>query len=342
VTKDYISVIIPAYNCAETIGLCLDSLSHSQYRLFECIVVDDHSEDETSEIARSFDSRVISLDHKEGAAHARNRGAEEARGDILLFIDADVTVYPDCLLKVSNSFAADPQVSALFGSYDDDPGRTNFLSQYRNLMHHFIHQSSQLEASTFWSACGAVRRDVFFAVGKYNENTRMMEDIELGYRLKAHNFKIFLNKEIRVKHWKRYSFARLLRSDLFDRAIPWTELMWRYRQFTRDLNLQGKHKLSGGIIILLFASLLGGIYSPWAISAVPVLLLLYFLLNRDFYKFFYHVKGLFFTVRVIPLHLLYYIYSMLGFVIGTGKYFLAGSLKSKSQKRDHFPKPDHQ
>jgi len=320
VNNPFISVIIPVYNGSQTLGRCLEGLFKSSYAQFECVVVDDHSTDNTVSVAESFDTRVIRLERKQGAAHARNSGAEVSKEDILLFVDADVEVYPDSLEKVVEAFERNPDVSALFGSYDDHPGSLNFFSQYKNLFHHYIHQTSREDASTFWSAFGAIKRDVFFEVGKYNEETRMMEDIELGYRLKAKGHRIHLDKSIGVKHLKHFSLSNLLKSDLLDRAVPWTVLMWEYRQFTDDLNLKFRHKLSAMIPTLLVVSILMILVSIWFLLGVPLLVLLYFLLNRDVYAFFLRKRGISFTLKVIPLHFLYYLYSLLGFVIGTFRY----------------------
>lgn len=317
----FISVIIPVYNGSKTLGRCLESIFKSSYPKFECIIVDDHSTDNTVSVAESFDTKVISLERKKGAAHARNRGAEASQGDMLLFIDADVEVYADNFEKVVKTFSENPEISALFGSYDDHPGSLNFFSQYKNLFHHYIHQTSLNEASTFWSAFGAIKKDVFFEIGEYNEDTRMMEDIELGYKLKTKGYKIRLDKDIRVKHLKHFSFSHLLKSDLFDRAVPWTVLMWKYRKFTDDLNLKFRHKLSAIILILLIVSVLMTFQSAWFLLGVPFLLFLYFLMNHDIYAFFLKKRGFLFFLKVIPLHFLYYLYSLLGFIIGTVRYF---------------------
>ena len=61
------------------------------------------------------------------------------------------------------AFAEDLTLDALIGSYDDDPAERDFLSQYKNLMHCFVHQTGNEQASTFWSGCGAIRRDVSLA-----------------------------------------------------------------------------------------------------------------------------------------------------------------------------------
>ena len=187
-------------------------------------------------------------------------------------------------------------------------------------LYHYIHQTSKNEASTFWTGCGAIRREVFFKIGKFNEHCRMMEDIELGYRLKAQNHRIRLVKDLYVKHLKHYSFLKLLKSDLFDRAIPWTILMLKNKQFTSDLNVKRQHKLSAILIILMVASLFIALKSIWFMLAFPVLLGIYILINHDFYQFFYRKRGLIFSLSVIPLHFLYYFYGSLGFILGICKY----------------------
>ena len=71
-----------------------------------------------------------------------------AENEILWFIDADVVVHCDAITYLLNGFRS-PQVAAVFGSYDDQPAAQNFLSQYKNLVHHFYHNRGRSEASTF-------------------------------------------------------------------------------------------------------------------------------------------------------------------------------------------------
>ena len=195
-------------------------------------------------------------------------------------------------------------------------------TQYKNLFHHYIHQTSLEDASTFWTACGAVKRDVFFEVGGFNEETRMMEDVELGYKLKAKNHKIHLDKGLFVKHLKLYSFSYLLKSDLFDRAVPWTVLILNNKQTTNDLNLKTTHKLSALAVVSLIASIILAPLSVWFAFFVPVLLTGFFLMNYKFYGFYLRKRGGLFALKVIPFHMLYYLYGMLGFVLGHCKYYL--------------------
>lgn len=322
--RQFISVIVPVHNGSKTLRRCLESIFQSSYPNFECIVVDDHSTDNTLEVAESFSAKILPLNTQRGAAHARNRGAEAALGDIFLFVDSDVEIYPDCLTKVDSTFHNDQDISALFGSYDDQPGSSDFFSQYKNLFHHYIHQTSQKEASTFWSGCGAIKAEAFHAVGGFDQNKytiASIEDIEMGYRLRKLGHRILLDKSLQVKHLKRFSFLNLLKSDIFDRAIPWTVLMLTNREFTNDLNLKPKHKLSALTIILLMVSIIISAKFRWLILAIPVLVSVYLLMNHKFYEFFLKKRGVAFALKVFPLHLLYYLYSCLGFCLGSFKYF---------------------
>src|SRR5690606_15457371 len=141
--------------------------------------------DASAEMARSKGARMLRTPNRSGPAAARNLAAGSSAGEILMFVDADVLIEVDTLSKVASRFVHIPEISALFGSYDDEPAEQNFLSQYKNLQHHFVHQTSSRNASTFWSGLGAIRRDVFLQHGgfdcdKFPEPS--IEDIELGFR----------------------------------------------------------------------------------------------------------------------------------------------------------------
>jgi glycosyltransferase involved in cell wall biosynthesis len=245
--------VIAAHNAASLLDACLRDLARSTVAPLECIVVDDGSTDATPEVARRHGATVLATGKRGGPAHARNLGAQVARGDVLLFLDADVCVHPDTVQRIHQSFATEPDLDALIGSYDDAPGEGDFLSQYKNLMHCFVHQSGRRQASTFWSACGAIRRDLFLEHSGFDESydRPAIEDIELGYRLVRARRKVLLDPDLRVKHLKRWTFVGLLKSDIFDRGIPWTELILRDRCMPNDLNIQLSQRVSVVLVFLL-------------------------------------------------------------------------------------------
>ena len=182
--RPVISIIIPVYNSADHLRRCLAALRASDYPHYECLVVDDGSTDESATVAAQLDARVLTLPGGPyGPAHARNEAAKAAEGDILFFIDADVVIHSDMLRKVAQAFEGDPSIAAVFGSYDTQPAENNFVSQYKNLFHHFVHQHANREATTFWTGCGAVRRAVFLALGGFDAQRYRrpsIEDIEFG------------------------------------------------------------------------------------------------------------------------------------------------------------------
>jgi glycosyltransferase involved in cell wall biosynthesis len=247
-----LSVIVPVFNGAASLGACLQALSANTVS-YECIVVDDGSTDDSAEIARSFGAQVLATGGRTGPAVARNLGANSARAPLLLFIDADVCVQPDTLGRVVAAFHADTTLSALFGSYDDSPARSDFLSQYRNLMHHFVHQHSRREARTFWSGFGAIRTAVFLEHGGFDTKfgRPSIEDIELGHRLYRSGCKIVLDRTLQVKHLKEWSFFGMLRTDVMDRALPWTELILRDSDMPNDLNVSIHQRISVALAFII-------------------------------------------------------------------------------------------
>ncbi len=98
-----VSVVIPAWNAGTTIDKCLDSLMGQSLSPYETILVNDGSDDDTVKISRSYPVKVLDTGGRKGPAAARNMGAEEASGGVILFLDADVTVPEDLLEKVTGT-----------------------------------------------------------------------------------------------------------------------------------------------------------------------------------------------------------------------------------------------
>lgn len=277
-----ISVVIPAFDAEKHLGLCLRALRESLFAPLEIIVVDDASKDGTGRIAAELGAQVLRSASRVGPASARNLGTQKARGDILFFLDADVCVKPDTLLKIARSFQADCELAAIIGSYDSDPASPDFLSQYRNLMHAYVHQTGAENASTFWSGCGAIRRAIFLEHCGFSENYKRpsIEDIELGYRLIRDGRKIILDRSIQVTHLKKWTFWSLVRTDIFDRGIPWTELILRDRMMPNDLNLQVSQRVSVALVFVLVGVSAALAFLDGAYMLIPMLAMVFLMLAR--------------------------------------------------------------
>jgi glycosyltransferase involved in cell wall biosynthesis len=323
-----LSVIIPVRDGGDVLRRCLGALATSTRRPDEIIVVDDASTDATAQLASGFGALVQSQAEPIGPAKARNRGAEIAHGDILVFIDADVVVHLDALAVIESHFALHPEIAALFGSYDDDPPYPGLVSRYKNLQHHFVHQHSQGEASTFWTGLGAIRRDVFLQVGSFNESYRRpsIEDIELGVRLDQSGYRIWLCPDVLATHLKEWNLVSLLRTDIFDRAIPWTRLIHSSSQLPSNLNLDTTSRLSVLCLWIFILHLMAGFWLHLAWGAAPVWLALLIAANFSLYLLFYRKGGLWFALGAFGLHMFYFFYSSVVFgIVSIGYLFSRGN-----------------
>lgn len=311
-----ISVVIPVRDSAAHLTRCLAALAASIVGPLDVIVVDDGSTDGSSDVAQNGGALVVCVpDGPRGPAAARNLGARHAKGEILFFLDADVLVHSDTIANMERCLRDHPDVAAAFGSYDDAPDHPSMVSRYRNLLHHYVHQHGNQEASTFWAGSGAVRRSVFEAVGGFDERYARpsIEDIELGVRLRAAGHRIVLRPEIQVTHLKRWTFAGTVRSDIRDRAIPWTRLIFGQARIPADLNTSLASRLAAVAAWLVVGSLALWTLMPGAGWGALGALLALMGLNAGLYGFFLRKGGLVFAVVAVAMHGLYLLYSSAAF-----------------------------
>lgn len=309
-----VSLIIPVHAGAPAFARCLEAAGRTSPPPAEILVVCDGAAPDAARLARARGCRVIEAPGPRGPAAARNEGARVALESILFFIDSDVEVPPAVIRRVFDHFREDPGLSALFGSYDAEPSEPSFLSQYRNLLHHFTHQTSSETAWTFWGACGAIRREAFLEVSGFDERYQgpSVEDIELGYRLNHAGHRILLDHTLQVKHLKRWTLGSMLRTDILHRALPWGSLVLE-RGGAKDLNLSGSSRGSVVAVAALLVALLGSLQYPVLLLVGAAMALLLLLLNQAFYRFLAQKRGRGFALRAIPFHWLFYACGGLGF-----------------------------
>lgn len=311
-----LSVIVPAHDGAAVLAESLPALKASELpaERWELIVVDDGSADATAEVGARWADRVVRLPAPaRGPAFARNRGGEVASGEVLVFVDADVCVHRDALGRLQDLLGPEGEPVAAFGAYDVRPRAEGLVSQYRNLLHHWVHARNRGEADTFWAGLGGVRRRAFQEVGGFDEvryPRPQIEDIELGYRLRDRGHRIVLDPSIRGTHLKRWTLGAMIRNDVLHRGVPWMELLLeRGSVGAGSLNADLRERVltmltvAGAAVLLLAA----------ALTSLPLLTLgLGFLSgvligNLRLLAWFRRVRGLRFAVAVVPLRLLYYL-----------------------------------
>jgi GT2 family glycosyltransferase len=307
-----LSVIVPVRDGEQVLAGSLAALRGSDFpaEQWELIVVDDASSDGSASRAAEYADAVLRLPAPRGAAAARNRGAERARGAILVFVDADVCVHPDVLRRFADILASESDIAAVFGAYDTAPPAPGLVSQYRNLLHHYVHVQSPGDAETFWTGCGAMRREVFAEVGGFDEAMSQLEDVELGYRARAHGHRIVLRPEIQGTHLKRWTLGSMVITDLFGRGLTWMRLHLREHPAGRPgtLNLRPVEKLYT-MLAACAACALGAAAvrreAAWLLAA-GVCLLVVLVGNAPLLAWFARERGIWFALGVIPLRLLYY------------------------------------
>jgi glycosyltransferase involved in cell wall biosynthesis len=318
-----LSVVVPVHNGAPALARCLAALEASDLprSSWELLVVDDASTDECATVATNHADRILRIEQGPcGPALARNRGAGAARAEVIAFVDADVIVHPDALRRMVEALDADASVAAVFGAYDESLSAPGFLSQYRNLLHRYVHLAGAGETDTFWAGCGAVRRAAFLDAGGFDEGTfrrPQIEDIDLGYRLRDRGWRILLQPDIQAGHLKRWTLPGMIRTDVMDRGIPWMRLLLERGAMggqrshvgrSGTLNIRWQEKVKTGLVALALVLAVAGAATGlaawvWAgLIAFTALLLS----NLPLYGWFARRRGVVFAVGVVPLSVLYY------------------------------------
>jgi GT2 family glycosyltransferase len=319
------SVVVPFHRNLSQLEQCLAAIGRAATKLapgtemVELLVVADGAVDDPRPLANQANAHVHAIAGPNGPAVARNRGVEIVTGDVVVFVDTDVVVREDALARLAAVFAAEPGIGAAFGAYDHTPADPGFLSQCRNLGHAFIHERSNREAATFWAGLGAVHCEVFRAVGGFDERfpRPSVEDIDLGYRIRAAGHRIVLDPSIQGTHLKRWTFRNSVTTDVRDRGIPWTQLMHRYGGMRNDLNVTFAYRACVVIAYLMAAALVAGWWWPPLFALLPAGLLALWLLDRPYYRFFIARRGLLFTLRWFPFHILHHLCNGVSFGAGT-------------------------
>jgi hypothetical protein len=296
-----LSVVVPATDAPATLDECLRAIEAAVDSPPELIVVDT--------------PREI------GPAAARNAGARRSSGDVIVFVDSDVAVHPDAFARIQTAFASDPTLTALFGSYDDDPRAGGVVSDFRNLLHHHVHQSAAGPATTFWAGLGAVRRDAFLVSGGFDERSfpePSIEDIDLGMRIVDQGGRIVLDPLLQGKHLKRWTLVGMIDTDFAARGVPWVTLLLRRGSSSTALNLGWRHRTTAVASLALVMAL--------ARKRLPLsagLLVLIITLNQSFYRLLLRQRGAAVVAAGLPLHIVHHLVGVAALPAGARRHLLA-------------------
>jgi len=301
-----LSVIIPAWNAGKTIARCLEAVLRQSLPPLETIVVDDASLDDTAEIAESMGAKVIRTSRNGGPARARNRGAEAARGDAVLFLDADVVIPEDLVEKVSRHLDQD-SVDAVQTLYTPDCPGKGLVTKYQNYYYHYaLNRVRHERVAIIATWCAAVRRRTFMGLGGFNEciPEPTVEDEELGYAIVDSGGCIIMDKTLQVVHLAEYGFSgfarRRLRMAKAQAKSGWRQV--RQRLLARYINVHdtGTHHSRWVVLSIVLA------LTAWAFTALapfignPFPALFFFSAALTCHIGFFTAAGKRFGARVLP------------------------------------------
>jgi GT2 family glycosyltransferase len=224
-----ISVVIPVYNAERLLGECLTALRASTFRGYEILVVDDSSTDGSRAIATAHDCRVIPSGGRLGPAGARNKGVEQAHGDIIFFIDSDVVVRPDTMTKLLAVFDRDPRLAGAIAVQSPTMRFRNLCSVYKNLWMYYTYvRRAGQDVPLFYTTAAGIRRQAFIDSGGFDLNytNPNVEDTDYGQKLARQGFRVHVLPDLEVEHVKGYDLAGLLRVD-FLRSMSLARLKLR-------------------------------------------------------------------------------------------------------------------
>ncbi|MBZ0258545.1 glycosyltransferase, partial [bacterium] len=224
------SIIIPVYNGTKTLPDTLNSVMRMEGADYEVIVVDDASTDNTVEVAAHAGACVVALETNSGPATARNRGAQEAKYDKIVFTDSDVLVSKNLLQQLENHFQQSG-ADCVQGIFSEVCPFANFCSQYKNLYNRYVLSQLPGWIDTTYTSLTAVKTNAFLQCGGFDENIRgaSVEDRTLGRNLKRSGFKIWLARDIEVLHNKKLTFKGFLLNQ-YRRSRDLIKLLLRNRE----------------------------------------------------------------------------------------------------------------
>ena len=333
-TAPTVSAVMPCYNGIGYIERSLPPLLALLARgeVLEVIVADDGSTDGSAEWAAEHGATVLRVGDRDGPGSARNAASAQARGEIVWFVDADVVVHEDAIVPLRGAFE-EPDVVAVFGSYDDEPPYEAFASQYMNLRHHYVHHAHGGEASTFWSGCGAVRRDAFLAVGGFDAeryDRPSIEDIELGYRLRGAGGRIMMDPAMQGTHLKEWSLWGVVHTDIVCRALPWSRLLLETPEAPMALNAGPKEQAKAVLAGLWLLSGVAALVSSWPWAVFLGLSVVVAAAHGDLFDLFRKRRGWLFAIAALGFHQFHLLYSGAAFVWAWVRYQLEGRPRAGS------------
>jgi len=305
--EKFISVVIPNFNKASTIGKCLEAAFASKYGKFEVIVVDDNSNDGSIELIKKYPCRLISLKERSGASKARNTGAMNAKGDVIFFTDSDCLLQQETLGIINRAMSSAGPKTVVGGTYTKIPYDKGFFNMFQSVFVNYSETKNAGDPDYIAAHAMAIYTETFRKHRGFPEVFMpIIEDVEYSHMLKRSGCRLVMEPDIQVRHIFGFSFFSSL-VNAYRKSSYWNMYSLVNKDVFRDsgsASIELKTNVASLVLLFIFMT-------AWAVigqSAFMYLSIAVFCLNITvnfrFLKMFFETKGGMFGVMAS----LYYIF----------------------------------
>lgn len=304
-----ISLVIPNYNGARTIGNCLAAVFACGGDGCEVIVVDDCSGDASIDIIKQFPCKLVQLEKHGGASAARNAGARACSGEVLFFIDADCLLREDTLARVRENIASRPADVVIGGTYCAEPADHGFFSAFQSVFINYSETKKSAAPDYIATHAMVIHRAAFHAAGGFRENfLPILEDVEFSHRLRRLGYRLMIDPLLQVRHIFGFSLGKSLRNAA-RKSRYWIAYSLANRDVLSDSGTASNEIKINGVVwlmtalVLLLSSVAG---ARWPLMPLPLIWAADLLINRRQLKAFFAARGVLFGIGAALYYLLVY------------------------------------
>lgn len=274
-------------------------------------MVDDCS-DETYEEIKSYSAHLIRLEKRSGPGIARNIGVNNAKGEIIQFLDSDVIIPPDLLSKVYNYFK-NSELDCLVGTYSEESPCKNTAGQFKNLFIRYTFLTLPPAPYTIHACVTAIRKNIFLESKGFDPRltTAGIEDAKFGHELAKKGYKIKFSSDYYVTHLKCYTLFELARND-FKKGFEFINILLMDKEFLNMVTSKNQLNANRNFAITIPISFLLPVLSGYFFYSDNNLILLllficlfvYVIAQFSFLKYLAKINGYIFCFKSIPLLLI--------------------------------------
>ena len=319
-----ISVIIPNYNKASTIGKCLEAAFLSRYGKYEVIVVDDCSTDNSVEIIKTFPCTLLQLETHGGTSKARNTGALNSKGEILFFIDSDCLLQEDTLLIANKACTVHEGKKVIIsGTYTKIPYDDNFFSAFQSVFINYF-ETKKNEPDYIPGHSVIIKSEYFKDSEGFSEDfLAMIEDVEFSHRMRRAGYKLLMSPQVLVQHVFNFNLVKSLKN-AFRKSFYWTIYSIKNKDLFKDsgtASVELKINAASNLAFILSLSLYALFKNPLYLTLIPTIFAFNLFINRGLVSAFYRAKGTIFSLGATLYYTMVYpVPVLIGALTGMLKY----------------------